>query len=70
MQEELSAFETELHAAIQEIWTKPPTVEGEVSSSDGWAARMQEYEKQRQIDPLEKVPKPELPSGQWNVKFL
>lgn len=68
LQEDLIKFGTELHEAVDEIWKKPD-VEGQNGCQEGWAARMQETDKQRQIDPLDKVAKPELPKRDWNPKL-
>ena len=68
MQEELTTFEKELREAVDEIW-QVPDAEAEGVTSDGWAARMQEYEKRRQVNPLEKVTKPDVKKQEWNLKF-
>ncbi|PCH36634.1 IkappaB kinase complex IKAP component [Wolfiporia cocos MD-104 SS10] len=73
LQKEVHDFEMELQAAVEEIWKKPSGVGGEENAESelagGWAARMQEYEKQRQIDPLEKVSKPELAKPEWSLQL-
>ena len=53
---------------LDEVWKKSEEPEGEMSL-EGWAARMQEYEKQRQIDPLLKVSRPEQAKYEWNSKL-
>ncbi|KAI0076404.1 IkappaB kinase complex IKAP component [Panus rudis PR-1116 ss-1] len=68
LQRELNDLEEELKAAVDEIWTKKPE-DVETTTAEGWAARMQEYEKQRRIDPLEKVQKPNLGPNEWNPKI-
>ncbi|CCM05755.1 uncharacterized protein FIBRA_07987 [Fibroporia radiculosa] len=79
LQEELRAFEAELQAAVTEIWTRTPADsatsagegdggQSENAAADGWAARMREYERQRQVDPLEKVARPELARPEWTLK--
>lgn len=68
MQDDLLSFNTELQEAVEEIWKKQD-IEGQDGSQEGWAARMQELEKRRQIDPLDKVAKPELSKHEWNPKL-
>lgn len=70
-QEELQDFEAELRATIEEIWAKPAS-EGDATTEaplDGWAARMLEHEKQRQVNALEKVIKPELAKQEWRLRL-
>ncbi|KZT05444.1 IkappaB kinase complex IKAP component [Laetiporus sulphureus 93-53] len=67
LQDELSEFECALRAALDEVWTKASGAEGE--TEDSWAARMQEYEKQRHVDPLEKVAKPEVGKQEWKLRL-
>ncbi|OCH92072.1 IkappaB kinase complex IKAP component [Obba rivulosa] len=68
LQDELAAFEKELRQAVEEIWQLPENnVDGR--AGDGWAARMQEHEKKRQINPLEKVARPEVKKQDWNLKL-
>lgn len=70
MQIELTTFNEELMAAIEEIWKKPVDIDGEpTTEADGWAARMQEHEKQRLINPTDKVVKPEIVRSEWNLKL-
>ncbi|KAI0785729.1 IkappaB kinase complex IKAP component [Abortiporus biennis] len=68
LQQEIVDFAQELQLAVEEIWKKVER-EGEPTTPEGWAARMQEIEKQRQIDPLDKVAKPELTKRDWNTKL-
>ncbi|CAL1711610.1 unnamed protein product [Somion occarium] len=70
LQQELMEFEEELKQAVEDIWKKKSAeAEGAEPFEDGWAARMQEYEKQRQIDPLDKVARPDLMKRDWNPKL-
>ncbi|KAI0919135.1 hypothetical protein AcV5_002129 [Taiwanofungus camphoratus] len=71
LQQELLSFGEELGAAVEEIWKRPPESDGAIESApaDSWAARMQEYAKQRQTDPLEKVVKPELTKMEWTLRL-
>ncbi|KAJ3555021.1 hypothetical protein NM688_g2799 [Phlebia brevispora] len=68
LQDEIAEFAEELNVAIEEVWKKSQDTEAE-TFLEGWAARMQEYERQRRIDPLDKVPKPELAKQEWNQKL-
>ncbi|KAJ4471530.1 IkappaB kinase complex IKAP component [Lentinula aciculospora] len=83
MQRKLSEFETELGAAVEEIWvtccdsagldgqaqTAPP-----LSLQSSWAARMDETERQRKINPAERIAKPQLygdgDGKDWKMKLL
>ncbi len=70
LQRELEDFARELKESVDEIWKKPQDAEAEgETSAEGWAKRMQEYEKQRQIDPMDKVAKPELVKQEWNTQL-
>lgn len=68
LQDEIADFAQELKTAIEEAWKVPQDVEAE-TSLEGWAARMQEYERQKRIDPLDKVSRPELVKQEWNKKM-
>jgi len=68
LQNDLATFEAELKAALEEIWARPAENEGE---PDGWATRMAEVEKSRAINPLDKVPKPDVSQVKdWRVNLL
>ncbi len=62
LQADVLAFQEELKTAVEEIWTKssPELEEGVETTPEGWAARMKEYERQKRIDPLEKVARPDI----------
>ena len=71
LQSELESFEEEVRVAVEEIWTKPVS-NGDATTEvtpDGWAARMLEHERQRQVDPLDKVTKPELAKQEWRLRL-
>ncbi|KAF5365923.1 hypothetical protein D9758_006686 [Tetrapyrgos nigripes] len=75
MQQELADFETELSAAVEEIWAVPADRSGSASEAaplDSWAARMEEAEKNRRINPIERVQKPELSADResWKLKLF
>ncbi|KAF9237879.1 pol II transcription elongation factor [Melanogaster broomeanus] len=69
LQQEFGAFDQELRKAVEEIWTKPGGAE-EPTPVDSWMTRMQEREKERLIDPIERVPKPEMEAVEWGLKLL
>lgn len=70
MQQDIIDFADELKQTIDEIWKKKLLDDEDTEPADGgWAARMQEHEKQRQIDPLDKVAKPDLVKTEWNPKL-
>ncbi|PPQ93843.1 hypothetical protein CVT25_013552 [Psilocybe cyanescens] len=71
LQREVGDFELELKAALEEIWACPPPADEEEAIPDGWAARMAENEKNKAVNPLEKVPKPDVSrSKDWRVNLL
>lgn len=68
LQQAFSGFDTELREAIEEIW-KRPVVEQE-QPVDSWATRMQEKERDRLIEPIERVQKPEVGVVEWGLDLL
>jgi elongator complex protein 1 len=66
MQQCLEHFEAELKETLDEIWAKPP----EETHVDSWAIRMSEAERDRKTNPVNKVPKPELPPSGWKVTLF
>ncbi|KAJ7133724.1 pol II transcription elongation factor [Mycena crocata] len=70
LQAELAEFELEFVDAVEEIWKKPP-VEDENAVQDSWAQRMEDKAKQRLVDPVERVAKPD-PKGseEWRMKMF
>lgn len=71
LQDELAAFETELKEAIDWIWTKTDENGEPEVTEDTWRMRMEQLEKERKINPVDKVPKPEVDSkGDWALKIL
>ncbi|KAJ7188994.1 pol II transcription elongation factor [Mycena filopes] len=71
LQVELAEFEQEFIEAVEEIWKKAPVGEEETAPQDSWAQRMEDRAKQRQVDPIERVPKPD-PKGneEWRMKMF
>ncbi|KAJ3966250.1 IkappaB kinase complex IKAP component [Lentinula raphanica] len=81
MQQEVLELEAELGASVEEIWSTPTEQTGDETQTalygppqDSWAARMEEMEKQRRIDPTKRVPRPELDDlgdgKDWKMKLL
>jgi elongator complex protein 1 len=67
LQNEVDAFEVELKECIEEIWTPPVEVD-DAGIPDGWARRMAEVEKNKAVNPLEKVAKPDFSQGKdWRI---
>jgi IkappaB kinase complex, IKAP component len=65
LQDDLRQFELELKEALEEIWPKP------IENEDTWASRMEEREKGRQTDAVDKVPKPDLSRAvDWQMRLL
>jgi len=67
LQQACSAFDTELREAIEAVWKKPGVEEEPV---DSWAARMQEKDRERLMDPIERVQKPEMTVVEWQLDLL
>ncbi|KAF8339341.1 pol II transcription elongation factor [Amanita rubescens] len=68
LQAELSEFEEELGKALEEVWTK--ATDEDVPPIDSWAARMEERERTKAVNPIDKVPKPELSRGEnWRIRL-
>jgi elongator complex protein 1 len=72
LQREVGEFEREIQDDLDEIWARPMSAEGgEEPEPIGWAARIAEIEKSKSINPLDKVPKPDLSQTKdWGVKLL
>ena len=68
----MGEFEREIQDDLHEIWARPTSTEGDEEPEPiGWAARMAEIEKRKGINPLDKVPKPDLSQTKdWRVKLL
>lgn len=71
LQGEVGDFEQEIQEALDEIWARTPSAEGDEEPGQiGWAARMAEIEKSKAVNPLDKVPKPDLSQAKdWRVKL-
>lgn len=69
LQDDLSQFEGELKAAVEQIWKKSDQTEGDVKS-ESWAARMEAKEKDKQTDPIDRVEKPGVSEADWEIKLF
>ncbi|KAF7350896.1 polymerase II transcription elongation factor [Mycena sanguinolenta] len=69
LQAEMEEFEQEFFEAVEEIWKK--SAGEETSVQDSWAQRMEDKAKERRIDPIERVAKPD-PKGneEWRMKMF
>ncbi|KAL0568757.1 putative elongator complex protein 1 [Marasmius crinis-equi] len=80
MQEDVDSFEREMKEAVDEIWTKTGGTGDEqdgqettpAPTPDTWAARMEEVKRNQRINPVERIPKPELTDSKqdWKMKLL
>ena len=68
MQRRVAEFEKELTSSLDEIWFKGP----EEAPVDSWGSRMEEVAKEKRINAIDKVPKPDLPSHstKWRIGLL
>jgi elongator complex protein 1 len=66
LQLEFAYLQSELRAAIEDIWKKPD----EPTPVDSWATRMQEKAKEQLVEPLQRVPRPEMSISEWSLKLL
>lgn len=64
----LNQFGIELRDAVEQAWKKPLESAGD-TGMDSWATRMQEKEKERMINPIERVDKPELNAVDSRVRW-
>ena len=67
MQQRVAEFEKELTSSLDEIWFKVP----EETPVDSWGSQM-EVEKEKRINVIDKVPKPDLSSHRtdWRIGLL
>ncbi|KAF8132053.1 pol II transcription elongation factor [Boletus edulis] len=68
LQQACSAFDMELREAIEAVWKKPGVEQEE--PVDSWAARMQEKDRERLTEPIERVQKPEMAIVKWELGLL
>jgi len=70
LQNEVGGFEVELREIIDEIWTTAAEENGAIVPG-GWASRMAEAERNKAVNLLEKVLKPDISQGKdWRVKLF
>lgn len=65
LQADVVEFERELKEAVDEIWSRgvteeDPSKDPDAVEEDTWATRMAELERQRLINPLGRVSKPDV----------
>ncbi|KAJ3881879.1 IkappaB kinase complex IKAP component [Lentinula edodes] len=81
MQRELSEFEAELSATVEEIWATPTDAVGIDSQTqttqplqDTWAVRMDDAQRQQKINPMERIAKPQVDGNgdekDWRMKLF
>lgn len=66
LQVEFDQLQSELRGAIEDVWKKAD----EPTSVDSWATRMQEKAKEQLVEPLQRVPKPDMSTSEWSLKLL
>ncbi len=74
LQEEVREFSEELSGAVEEIWKRATEgeeggAEGGAAHEGGWAARMEAYEKRKNVNPVDNIVKPELAKQEWRLKL-
>lgn len=69
LQRDIESLDEELGNAVAEIWAEPQEEEG-APPVDTWASRMEELEKSRKVNPIERVPKPEMRKNEdWKMRL-
>ena len=67
LKDDLCKLELELKSSVEDIWKKPDDADNEFKA-ESWAARMEAKEKEKQVDPLQRVEKPTMLEGiNWRV---
>ncbi|KAF8661467.1 hypothetical protein AX16_001304 [Volvariella volvacea WC 439] len=62
LQMQISEFEKELQEALDEIWFRPE------EDGETWASRMEEIERKKQVNPVDRVTKPDFLAGKdWKI---
>ncbi|KAG1716214.1 hypothetical protein ID866_954 [Astraeus odoratus] len=69
LQQDMESLDKELRDAIDEIWTKSTSTD-RLAPSDSWTSRMLDREKEQLIDPVQRVPKPEMEISDWGIRFF
>lgn len=81
MQRELSEFEAELSATVEEVWSTPTDAMGIDSQTqttqplqDTWAVRMDDAQRQQKRNPMERIAKPQVDGNgdekDWRMKLF
>jgi elongator complex protein 1 len=68
LQVEFDRLQSELRGAIEDVWKFKP--DEQPTPVDSWATRMEEKAKEQLIEPLQRVPKPEMSISEWGLKLL
>jgi elongator complex protein 1 len=64
LQADMDQFEVELKTAVEEIWHKP--IEKDDAGAEDWTGIK---EKERQLNPTDRVEKPGLNDTHWQLKL-
>jgi elongator complex protein 1 len=68
LQAELADFEKEFVEAVEEIWKKSGE---DAAPQDSWVQRMEDKARERQVDPIERVDKPDpKATEEWRMKMF
>lgn len=67
LQVEFDQLQSELRETIEDVWKKP---DEQPTPVDSWATRMEEKAKEQLVEPLQRVPKPEMSVSEWSLKLL
>lgn len=71
LQKDMARLGEELENAVEEIWGTPAGEEDKaVHVEETWASRMEELEKNKRVNPVERVPKPEMKGKEeWKMRL-
>jgi elongator complex protein 1 len=72
LQADVTDFEKEMKETIEEVWTRSPdgADPSTATAEDTWASRMAEVERNKHINPLDKVSKPDVIRGEkWRINL-
>jgi elongator complex protein 1 len=70
LQNDLDELAQELEETIDEIWRKPSEDGDDQGSVDSWAKRMEDRQRNRQVDPTDKIGRPEINQLDWKMKIF
>jgi elongator complex protein 1 len=69
LQHDLCQFEIELREAVGKIWARAEP-DSEAVLEDTWSSRMAEKEKERLVEPVVRVVKPEVSEKDWRLDLF